>query len=51
MDKEELYNDICKVLTWYEHTDESPLTADELMEEMYYLLVDVSKMLADDGDK
>lgn len=53
MDKEskELYDDICKVLTWYECSDESPLTADELEDEMYDLLVRTTKFLSDYADK
>ena len=51
MDTKKLYDEIRKVLTWYKHPDESPLTDDEIMEYMYYLLVDVSKILAYDGDE
>lgn len=45
MEHEELYDQICRVLTWYEHPEECPLKDepidDFLHEEMYNTLVRV----------
>lgn len=45
MEHEELYDQICKVLTWYEHPEECPLGADQITEEMYHILVRVQNEL------
>ena len=44
--KREIYDEICKVLLWYEYPDE----CDNLEDEMYDLLVRVSNMLAEEID-
>ena len=36
-----LYDEICTLLTWYEHRDECPIDNDELFRRMYAVLVDV----------
>lgn len=35
---EELYDLICRVITWYEHPEESPLSREEITYEMYFVL-------------
>ena len=49
MEKEELYDQICRVLTWYEHPEEYPLGEDlfnkHIYEEMYNVLVRVQNKL------
>jgi hypothetical protein len=50
MNDRELYDEICKVLTWYEHLDECPLTEEELHEEMYKVLVKVQNKLCEEYD-
>lgn len=47
MDRE-LYDKICKVLTWYEHPEESPLDEKEVSEEMYSTLVEVQNAMCDE---
>ena len=53
---QELYDKICKVLTWYEHPDEYPWKEDDfpwgehrfnqrIAEEMYNVLVEVQNSL------
>ena len=44
MDRD-LYDKICKVLTWYEHPEESPLDEKEVSEEMYSTLVEVQNAM------
>ena len=41
MEHEELYDQICKVLTWYEHPEESPLPEEHVTQLMYENLVRV----------
>ena len=38
---EELYDKICKVLTWYEHKEECPFEDKDVLDLMYELLVRV----------
>ena len=38
---EELYDEICKVLTWYEHKEEYPFEDKDVSDLMYELLVRV----------
>ena len=40
MDKE-LYEKICRVMTWYEHPEECPFEKESIPEEMYSTLLDV----------
>ena len=47
MDRE-LYDKICKVLTWYEHPKESPLDEKEVSEEMYSTLVEVQNAMCNE---
>lgn len=50
-DKRELYDEICKVLTWYEHPEEYPWGEDDfnrnISEEMYDVLVRVQNEMFD----
>lgn len=52
MKNQELYDEICKVLTWYEHPDEYPFGKDlfenNIAEEMYTVLVKVQNSLFND---
>ena len=50
MNDRELYDEICKVLTWYEHEDECPLTKEELHGEMYEVLTKVQNKLCEEYD-
>ena len=43
--REDLYDLVCKLLTWYEHRDECPYDDDELFEEMYDALARVQNEL------
>ena len=47
MNNEELYNEVCKVLTWYEHPEECPFKEDKefIKETMYNVLVRVQNEL------
>ena len=47
MDRE-LYDKICKVLTWYEHPEESPLDEKEVSEEMYSTLVEAHNAMCNE---
>jgi len=44
MDRE-LYDKISRLLTWYEHPEESPLSKGELNEEMYNTMVEVQNAM------
>ena len=46
MDRE-LYDKISKLLTWYEHPEESSLSEKELNEEMYRTMVEVQNAMAE----
>jgi hypothetical protein len=52
MDKRELYDEVCKVLTWFENPDESGLDENEfnrqIADEMYVTLVCVQHFLCDE---
>lgn len=44
--KKELYDRICRTLTWYEHPEECPFNEDDFVtEEMYDILVIVQNTL------
>lgn len=43
--KPNLYDEICKVLTWYEHPDEDPFDGKNLSDELYRVLCRVQKEL------
>lgn len=49
MKNKELYDEICKVLTWYENPDEYPFGEElfnkHIAEEMYHVLVKVQNNL------
>ena len=47
MDRE-LYDKTCKVLTWYEHPEESPLDEKEVSEKMYSTLVEVQNAMCNE---
>ena len=47
MDRE-LYDKICKVLTQYEHPEESPLGEKEVSEKMYSTLVEVQNAMCNE---
>lgn len=47
MDRE-LYDKICKVLTWYENPEESPLDEKEVSKEMYSTLVEVQNAMCNE---
>ena len=44
----ELYDEVCEVLTWYEHPEESPLDENDVVAEMYDILVKVQNKLAEE---
>lgn len=49
MENQELYDEICRVLTWYEHPEEYPFEEESfnkhISEEMYSVLVRVQNEL------
>ena len=47
-EKRELYDEICKLLTWYEHSDESPISDGELEGDMYKALVKVQNLFCEE---
>ena len=56
MKKEELYDEICRVLTWYENPQEFPLNDDlenerQIVELMYSALVECQKFLDEAGEE
>lgn len=46
MDRE-LYDKISRLLTWYEHPEESSISEKELNEEMYHTMVEVQNAMAE----
>ena len=50
MKNEELYDEICRALTWYEHPEECPFANDnfDIAEEMYNVLCKVQNELFND---
>ena len=50
MDAQELYDKICRVLTWHEHPEEDPFNGENLTEEMYDTLVDVQNWMEESID-
>lgn len=48
---EELYDEICKVLTWYEHPEEYPFDEKEMIaEDMYKVLCKVQNKLNEQNE-
>ena len=46
-EKRELYDKICKLLTWYEQKNECPISKEQLKEEMYSTLVEVQNFFCE----
>ena len=46
-EKRELYDKICKLLTWYEQENECPISKEQLKGEMYSTLVEVQNFFCE----
>ena len=46
-EKRELYDKICKLLTWHEQENECPISKEQLKKETYSTLVDVQNFFCE----
>lgn len=44
---EEFYDEICRVLTWYDYPEDAQMTKEEAAEEVYTTLAKVQNLIAE----